>query len=130
LFLSGGIVLPYLAPKLVKRVSPQQTDITWNDGHFSSYPSWYLREKCTCAACVDEHTGERKIKHGNIPSTIERMAVAPIGNYALNFRFSDNHDTGIYSFDYLRELCPCSECLPKGLSEPPEKVLKPGSFEV
>jgi len=122
--------LPYLAPKLVKRVNPKQTDITWNDGHFSSYPSWYLREHCACAACVDEHTGERKVHHGSIPSTLERIAVSPIGNYALNFHFSDGHDTGIYSFDSLRALCPCPECLPKGLSEPPEKVLKPGAFEV
>ena len=31
--------MPYLTPSLVKRVSLTQTDVTWNDGHFSSYPS-------------------------------------------------------------------------------------------
>jgi DUF971 family protein len=121
--------LPYLTPTLVKRVSPTQTDITWNDGHFSSYPSWYLRENCTCAACVDEFTGRRKVVHGNIPSTVERMSVAPVGNYALQFGWSDGHETGIYTFEYLRKLCPCFQCLPKGLESPPEIVLKPGSFE-
>jgi DUF971 family protein len=123
-------IVPYPVPKLVKRVHAKQTDITWNDGHFSSYPSWYLREKCMCAACVEELTGVPKIHHGNIPSTLERVSVSAVGNYALSFGWSDGHETGIYSFDYLRQLCPCSECLPLGLSEPPEQVLKPGSFEV
>jgi len=120
----------YPVPKIVKRVNARQTDITWNDGHFSSYPSWYLREKCMCAACVEELTGIRKIQHGNIPSTLERVSVGTVGNYALSFDWSDGHKTGIYSFDYLRQLCPCPECHPEGLSEPPEQVLKPGSFEV
>jgi DUF971 family protein len=122
--------VPYLKPKLVKRVSPFQTDVTWNDGHFSSYPSWYLRENCMCAACVEEFTGKRKVGHGNIPSTVERVSVVPVGNYALQFGWSDGHDTGIYTFDYLRQLCPCAQCLPAGLEAPPETTLEPGSFEV
>jgi DUF971 family protein len=122
--------LQYIMPKLVKRVSPKQTDITWNDGHFGSYPSWYLRENCMCAECVEEFTGIRKIGHGSIPSTIERLDVSPVGNYALNFSWSDGHQTGIYDFEYLRKLCPCSQCLPGGLTEPPATVPNPGSFEV
>lgn len=124
-------LVPYLTPRLVRRVSPTQTDITWNDEHASSYPSWYLRENCPCAACVEEFTGERKIPEGSIPPTLERVAVEPVGNYALTFRWSDGHATGIYTFDYLRQLCPCPQCLPEGLREPvfvPGR--KPGSFEV
>ncbi len=122
--------MQYLMPTLVKRVSPTRTDVTWNDGHLSSYPSWYLRENCMCAACVEEFTGRRKIVHGSIPSTVERVSVSPVGNYALQFGWSDGHNTGIYTFEYLRQLCPCSECLPEGLREPPEKVKKSGSFDV
>jgi DUF971 family protein len=122
--------LPYLTPTLVKRVNSRQTDVTWNNGHFSSYPSWYLRENCMCASCVDEFTGVRKIHHGNIPASLERVSVAPVGNYALHFGWSDGHDTGIYTFEYLRQLCPCPQCLPGGLKAPPEKVLEPGAFEV
>jgi DUF971 family protein len=55
--------------------------------------------------------------------------VAPVGNYALQFVWSDGHETGIYTFEYLRKLCPCSQCLPQGLEDPPESVLNPGSFE-
>jgi DUF971 family protein len=122
--------MSFLRPALIKRVSPRQTDITWIDEHFSSYPSWYLRENCTCADCVEEFTGVRKVGHGNIPSTIERVGVSIVGNYALQFEWSDGHSAGIYTFEYLRKLCPCRECLPKGLEDPPETVMKPGSFEV
>lgn len=121
--------MPYLTPSRVKKVSPTQTDITWNDGHFGSYPSWYLRENCPCASCVDEYSGERRVGHGNIPAGIERVSVSPVGNYALGFAWSDGHSTGIYTFDYLRKICPCPECLPGGLQEPPPVILKPGSFE-
>jgi DUF971 family protein len=119
----------YLMPKLVKRVSPTQTDITWNDGHFSTYPSWYLRENCPCASCVDEFSGQRKLPAGSIPSTLERVSVEPVGNYALHFGWSDGHGTGIYTFDHLRKICPCPQCLPGGLKEPPQQVPKPGAFE-
>jgi DUF971 family protein len=55
--------------------------------------------------------------------------VEPVGNYALRFRWSDGHDTGIYTFDFLRRLCPCAECEPGGLKEPPPRAAPSGSFE-
>jgi DUF971 family protein len=121
--------LPYLIPSRVKRVDAFRTDITWNDGHFSSYPSWYLRENCPCASCVEEFTGRRLLLQGNIPSTLERVNVELVGNYALSFSWSDGHSTGIYTFDFLRRICPCSQCRPEGLKEPPEKIAPAGSFE-
>ena len=122
-------ILPYLMPKRIKRVSPTQTDITWSDGHFSSFPSWYLRENCPCAMCVEEFTGERRLPRVSIPSSLERVSVEPVGNYALHFAWGDGHSSGIYTFDYLRKLCPCPSCLPEGLQEPPAHIPKPGSFE-
>ncbi len=122
--------MPYVRPTLVKRVSPVLTEVTWNDGHFGSYPSWYLRENCPCASCVDEITGRRRLAPGSIPSTLERVNVEAVGNYALRFDWSDGHNTGIYTFDHLRSICPCPQCRPEGLKEPPKVVPKPGSFEV
>jgi DUF971 family protein len=121
--------LPYLMPVRVKRVTAFQTDIGWNDGHFSSYPSWYLRENCPCASCVEEFTGRRLIQLGSIPANLERVNVEPVGNYALRFAWNDDHGTGIYTFDYLRRICPCAQCLPEGLQEPPPQFASSGSFE-
>ena len=123
--------MPTLMPRIVKRVSPTRTDILWNDEHASSYPSWYLRENCPCASCVEEFTGRRKILQGTFPAALARVDVEAVGNYALNFRWSDGHRTGIYTFEYLRRLCPCPQCLPEGLQEPRvEPGRKPGAFEV
>jgi DUF971 family protein len=121
--------LPYLMPVRVKRVSPLQTDIAWNDGHFSAYPSWYLRENCPCASCVEEFSGRHLILEGSIPGNLERVEVEPVGNYAIRFTWSDDHSTGIYTFDYLRRICPCAECRPEGLTEPPPKRAASGTFE-
>ena len=43
------------------------------------------------------------------PRPTARAAKA-VGNYALQIDFSDGHTTGIYSYDYLRTICPCEEC--------------------
>ncbi len=122
--------MQYLMPVRVKRVNPRLTEITWNDGHISAYPSWYLRENCQCASCVEEFTGIKKVIPGTIPSGLERVSVSPVGNYALQFEWSDGHFTGIYSFELLRRLCPCPQCLPEGLKEPPPEIAKDGSFKV
>ncbi len=64
-----------------------------------------LRFECPCASCVDEHSGERMIRMENIPLDIRVSGAAVVGRYALNIRFSDHHDTGMFHFDRLYELC-------------------------
>jgi len=41
---------------------------------------------------------------------LRAVAAAPVGQYAVRFVFSDGHSIGIYSFEYLCEICPCAEC--------------------
>ena len=86
--------------------------ITWKDGHKSSYDFLYLRRKCGCAACIDEWTGEPRLNPESVSSGIHPREIRPVGNYGIRFDWSDGHSTGIYSFDYLRSICPCSGCLP------------------
>lgn len=78
--------------------------IRWADGEESSFDAPTLRRACACAGCVNEWTGEKTLKPETIAddTTIEHIGI--VGRYALNFRFSDTHETGIYSFKYLREL--------------------------
>ena len=80
--------------------------ITWDDGHVSAHPVDYLRSFCPCALCQGHGPTTRYLGLENQ----ELVRVEPVGNYALSMSWGDGHDTGIYSFRFLRDLCPCPEC--------------------
>jgi DUF971 family protein len=82
--------------------------VTWGDGRECLYGAAQLRRLCPCAQCVNEFTGERVLKAEAVPDDLEIEDVGIVGRYALTFRWSDRHDTGIYSFRYLREICESS----------------------
>lgn len=90
-------------------------EITWNDGHTSVYPLRYVRENCPCASCRQERE-ERKnnpfrvIGPNQRPPSFQIINVEPIGRYGMKLIWKDAHATGIYTFDYLRQICPCEEC--------------------
>jgi len=44
---------------------------------------------------------------------VEPRRIEPVGNYGLSFLWSDGHGSGIYRFEYLRQLCPCPVCKPE-----------------
>lgn len=93
----------------------QGMDINWADGHRSHYEFGYLRDHCPCAVCNEERGRKPNPPQGGaLPLYKERVtarAASPVGHYAVEFSFSDGHTTGIYSFPYLREICPCGECM-------------------
>ena len=97
-------------PKAIDRIGDDEIKITWDDDHQSLYSIRFLRQNCPCALCKDEFTGERKLDPADVPETITSSRAELVGQYAITFGFSDGHGTGIYSFGYLRELCPCKEC--------------------
>ncbi|MCC6528553.1 MAG: DUF971 domain-containing protein [Polyangiaceae bacterium] len=82
------------------------TEITWADGHQGLYPNKILRGYCPCAGCQG-HGGTRSFIEGG---DSELREVTPVGNYALQLTWGDRHDTGIYTFAYLRSLCQCQQC--------------------
>ena len=45
-----------------------------------------------------------------VPDDIRALDIELVGRYAIQFTWSDGHSTGIYSFETLREICPCPEC--------------------
>jgi DUF971 family protein len=87
--------------------------IHWSDGHESAYPYRYLRSKCPCAGCretapvAEQAVGGLPIL-GQKPLHPERAEL--VGRYALQIYWSDSHSSGIYTFAYLRTLCPCTDC--------------------
>ena len=78
--------------------------IIWTDGHESNLNVVTLRRMCPCASCVDEMTGKRKLKEGDIKESTLPKSIKSVGRYALQIDFNDGHNTGIYSFDHLRYL--------------------------
>jgi len=54
-----------------------------------------------------------KLAPGALPMfkpAVKALSAEAVGKYALKFSWSDRHDLGIYSWFYLREVCPCAEC--------------------
>jgi DUF971 family protein len=96
--------------ELRKRSGGASLAITWADGHTGEYAAVYLRGHCPCAHCVDESTGHRKVGPLHIVPDVSLLKIVPVGNYAVQLEWSDGHRTGLYSFEYLRSLCPCPEC--------------------
>lgn len=90
--------------------SAEGLTIQWDDGHHSRYNARDLRMACRCAGCVDEWTHASLLKPELIPGTIKPKAIHVVGSYALQIDWSDGHSTGIYTYDYLRELCGCDAC--------------------
>jgi len=88
----------------LKQLDKTTLGIRWKDGHQSRLPVRLLRLKCPCAKCVDEMTGKLLLKEGQVPADVRPMKIEAVGHYALRFRWSDGHDTGIYTFETLRAL--------------------------
>lgn len=78
--------------------------IRWADDTENRFDAPMLRTSCACAGCINEWTGEKMLKPETVAPDVKIEQIGVVGRYALNFRFSDGHETGIYSFKYLREL--------------------------
>jgi DUF971 family protein len=92
-------------PREILQEGDASLRITWADGRVCNYEAATLRRACPCAQCVNEWTGQRTLKPETIADEIQISDLTIVGRYALNFRWSDRHETGIYSFQYLRDLC-------------------------
>lgn len=82
--------------------------LTWSDGHRGELDYGYLRGWCPCAACQG-HTG-LTIRHQPPSGPVTAETIEPVGNYAISILWSDGHGTGIYRYDFLRQICSCPAC--------------------
>jgi DUF971 family protein len=101
--------------------------IPWDDGHVSEYPLMGLREACPCVEC---RGGHENMGGPADPGVFDLIALSPtksyvvrrimpVGNYAIQLEWDDEHHAGIYTWAYLRDLCPCEQCR-AGRSAPTE----------
>jgi len=103
-----------MKPVKVKKEKEDILSITWDDLAVTEYSLKKLRDECPCAGCQGEtilFKTYEPVKTGiDLPGKYELKSITPIGNYALQLVWGDGHDTGIYSWEYLRTLgngCNC-----------------------
>jgi DUF971 family protein len=106
----------------VQKTTGTGMEIDWKDGHQSHWTFTWLRDACPCATCHDERgatgrkPGEPKPQPGGLLQMYKAPArpesASPVGRYAISFRWNDGHQSGIYSWDYLRHSCLCAQCRP------------------
>jgi len=115
-------MMPSADPRSVKvnLTTGTGVEIEWKDGHRSHYSFPFLRDACPCALCDDERAksdrqpGEPpKGAPGALPmfkAAAKPTSAEGVGKYAIKFHWNDGHELGIYSWQFLRDVCPCEEC--------------------
>jgi len=93
-----------LAPARIRRFEGGYLGVDWSDGNRTVLPNRWLRGQCPCARSVDEWTGVRAVGEADVPFDVEPAKVVSVGRYALRIDWTDGHDSGIYGYEYLREL--------------------------
>ncbi|MBF0110216.1 MAG: DUF971 domain-containing protein [Magnetococcales bacterium] len=96
--------------------------ITWSSGETFDYTMEFLRVMCPCAKCSGHTPDQAQLIDGKQDVTIQ--AITPVGHYAVKFTFSDDHDSGLYSWDTLHELGTRQETLWQAYLEALEKAGK------
>ena len=91
-------------PTRIVQQGPRELLIGWSDGLEHVYDVRELRLACACAVCVDEWSGEARLDASTVPDDVHPQQIKTVGRYALQFDWSDGHDSGIYPFARLRAL--------------------------
>jgi DUF971 family protein len=107
------------SPVLVEvRRAPERRALrlAWSDGHAADFDWDYLRGWCPCAVCQGHSVVKMQFHPPAVP--VAPVDIAPVGNYGISIVWSEGHSTGIYRFEFLREICPCPECRARGEAQP------------
>jgi DUF971 family protein len=84
------------------RTKSRVLDVVYDDGAQYSLPFEYLRVYSPSAEVRGHGPGQETLQLGKHDVGIN--AVEPVGHYAVRLKFDDGHDTGLYTWAYLREL--------------------------
>jgi DUF971 family protein len=79
-------------------------EINWDDGHKSRHRLDVVRSLCPCAQCQGHSPSQSLNLKPDQFRGIRLSEIAPVGRYAYNLVWSDGHNTGIYTLEFLREL--------------------------
>lgn len=91
--------------ELRAHLNQQALELKWKDDAIAVFvPFRLLRGSCPCAACVNEMTGQRTYFHEDTSDDIRPEQLELVGNYAVRITWSDGHNTGLFTWEYLREI--------------------------
>jgi DUF971 family protein len=93
-------------PKKIDVLDSNELEIVWKDGRVSRYSPRQLRLACPCAQCVEEWTGKNLLDPSSVPEDIVILTTDLVGRYGLSFKWSDMHQTGIFTFEMLLKMTP------------------------
>jgi DUF971 family protein len=102
-----------MKPISIKKANSADLVIIWESGHESRFTLEHLRNICPCANCQGEELLLRHVPprpRTNTSGHYQLVGIQPIGSYAVQLRWGDGHDAGIYSWDHLLENCRCEIC--------------------
>jgi DUF971 family protein len=97
-----------MSPKQIRIENKKNLFIKWDDGSEDSISLKYLRDECPCANCKGEtvllKTFKPQRKSEQTPDMYKIKNIEQVGGYAIQITWKDGHNTGIYSWDYLKKL--------------------------
>ena len=79
-------------------------ELIWTENDVSIIPFRTVRQNCRCAVCVDEFTGRQLLDPNSVDVDLGVLEISLCGNYALRIRWSDNHDSGLFTWNHLRSI--------------------------
>jgi len=89
--------------RLAFRKSAQELFVEFEDGASGVIPYKRLREESPSAEVRGHGSGPRP-PQPPVPEDISVLGADPVGRYAIRIKFSDGHDSGLYTWKFLREL--------------------------
>jgi DUF971 family protein len=93
-------------PQLLRALRDRRVfQLAWQTEPVYELGFWELRCACTCAACVDEITGRAILQPERVDREVAPVKLELSGNYALKITWSDGHNTGLFTWDRLQQLC-------------------------
>ncbi|MBA4312814.1 MAG: hypothetical protein C0417_09310 [Chlorobiaceae bacterium] len=105
-----------MQPRSIRKISPLEIEIEWNDAHRSRFTLKQLRHICPCAGCQGEDILLHHVppaQKTNSPEQYNLNEINQVGSYAVQITWGDGHNAGIYTWNYLSDNCSCEVCSSK-----------------
>jgi DUF971 family protein len=97
-----------MKPKKLQIIDKKELLVIWSDDSESRIDLKHLRDECPCASCKGETILFKTLRPPSITvknaNMYEVTGITPVGGYAIQIKWKDGHSTGIYTYEYLKQL--------------------------